>query len=60
MLGLRITVAARSSMPVRGEGKMAFRQPAAEDHDPTTAPNDIYYRYQASVIAMLRNRTSGI
>jgi type II secretory pathway pseudopilin PulG len=60
VLGLRITVAARSTTPVRGEGKMAFRQPAAEDHDPTTAPNDTYYRYQASIITMLRNRTSGI
>lgn len=39
---------------------MMFRQAAAEDHDPTTAPNDTYYRYQASVITMLRNRTSGI
>jgi len=60
VIGTRITIAARSSTPVRGEGKMAFRQPAAEDHDPTTAPNDTYYRYQASVITMLRNRTSGI
>jgi hypothetical protein len=39
---------------------MEFRQPAAEDHDPTTAPNDTYYRYQVSALAMLRNRTSGI
>jgi type II secretory pathway pseudopilin PulG len=60
VLGLRITIAARSSTPVQGGGKMAFRQPAAEDHDPTTAPNDTYYRYQASVITLLRNRTSGI
>jgi len=60
VIGLRITVTARSSTPVRGEGKAAFRPPAAEDHDPTTAPSDTYYRYQASVIAMLRNRTSGI
>jgi len=57
VLGLRITVATRSSTPVRGEGKIAVRQPAAEDHDPTTAPDDTYYRYQASVITMLRNRT---
>jgi prepilin-type N-terminal cleavage/methylation domain-containing protein len=60
VLGLRITITARSSTPVRGEGKMAFRQPVAEDHDPTTAPNDTYYRCQASVITMLRNRTAGI
>jgi type II secretory pathway pseudopilin PulG len=60
VLGLRITIAARSSTQVQGGGKMMFRQAAAEDHDPTTAPNDTYYRYQASVITMLRNRTSGI
>jgi type II secretory pathway pseudopilin PulG len=60
VLGLRITITARSSTPVRGEGKMAFRQPVAEDHDPTTATNDTYYRFQASVVTMLRNRTAGI
>jgi prepilin-type N-terminal cleavage/methylation domain-containing protein len=58
VIGIRVTITARSSTPVRLGGKMEFRQPAAEDHDPTTAPNDTYYRYQVSALAMLRNRTT--
>ena len=60
VIGIRVTITARSSTPVRLGGKMELRQPAAEDHDPTTAPNDTYYRYQVSALAMLRNRLSGI
>jgi type II secretory pathway pseudopilin PulG len=58
VLSIRITVTARSSTPVLGGGKMSFRQPVAEDHDPTTAPNDTYYRYQVSAVALLRNRAT--
>jgi prepilin-type N-terminal cleavage/methylation domain-containing protein len=56
VLGLRITVTARSSTPVQLGAKVAFRQPPAEDHDPTTAPEDFYYRFQVSAVALLRNR----
>jgi type II secretory pathway pseudopilin PulG len=56
VLGIRITVTARSSTPVFGVGKMSVRQPPAEDHDPTGASNDTYYRYQVSAVALLRNR----
>jgi len=56
VLGIRITVTARSSTPVLDVGKMSVRRPAAEDHDPTAAGNDTYYRYQVSAVALLRNR----
>jgi prepilin-type N-terminal cleavage/methylation domain-containing protein len=56
VLGIRITVTARSSTSVLGEGKVSFRPPPAEDHDPTAASADTYYRYQVSAVALLRNR----
>ena len=58
VLGVRVTVTARASTQVTGQAKVAFRQPPAEDHDPTTAPNDLYYRFQVSTVALLRNRAT--
>lgn len=58
ILGLRITVTARSSTPVTLAGKAAFPRPIAEDHDPTAAGDDLYYRFQVSAVTMLRNRAT--
>jgi prepilin-type N-terminal cleavage/methylation domain-containing protein len=58
VLGVRITVTARSSTPVTMGAKVAVRRPPAEDHDPTTATSDLYYRFQVSAVALLRNRAT--
>ncbi len=43
VVGIRVTVTARSSTPVTlGEGKAPMRQPAAEDHAPTGRTSDTY------------------
>lgn len=60
VIGVRVTVTARSSTPVIiGGGKIAEPQPVAEDHDPGLVLRDTYYRAQISSVAMLRNRASG-
>jgi prepilin-type N-terminal cleavage/methylation domain-containing protein len=58
VLGVRVTVTARASTTVLGEGKVAFPRPVAEDHDPSAAGDDKFYRFQVSSVAMLRNRAS--
>jgi hypothetical protein len=59
VVALRITVTGRSSVPVgpTGVGKAPARPPSAEDHDTSALPLDLYYHYQVSTTAMLRNRT---
>ncbi len=59
VIGLRITVTARSSAPVIGGGKAFMRRPAAEDHDPGAIAPDTYFRYQLSSTSLLRNRDAG-
>jgi type II secretory pathway pseudopilin PulG len=59
VIGIRVTVTARSSTPVFGGGKALMRQPAAEDHDPGAVSPDTYFRYQLSSTSLLRNRDAG-
>ena len=59
VIGVRVTVTARSSTPVFGGGKALMRQPAAEDHDPGAVSPDTYFRYQLSSTSLLRNRDAG-
>ncbi|HQT94436.1 MAG TPA: hypothetical protein PK435_07385 [Thermoanaerobaculaceae bacterium] len=59
VIGIRVTVTARSSSPVFGGGKALMRQPAAEDHDPGAISPDTYFRYQLSSTSLLRNRDAG-
>lgn len=58
VIGLRVTVTARSSTPVQGQGKTPMPPPAAEDHDPGGAA-DFYFRCELSATSLLRNRLSG-
>ncbi len=57
---LRVTITARSTTPVqRGGGKIQAPRPPAEDHTPSVALTDTYYRAQVTALAMLRNRLAG-
>ena len=58
VIGIRVTVTARSSTPVIGGGKAPMPPPAAEDHLPTGAA-DTFFRYQLSSTSLLRNRDAG-
>ena len=60
IIAVRVTITARSSIPVTVGGKIVRGRPAAEDHNPGTAAGDTYYRYQVSVTTLLRNRTTEI
>jgi len=55
VIGFRVTVTARSSTEVVGEGKRLNIRPAAEDHAAGTAETLFYY-HQVSAASMLRNR----
>lgn len=55
IIGFRVTVTARSSTEVVGEGKRLNIRPAAEDHAAGTAETLFYY-HQVSAASMLRNR----
>ncbi len=58
--GLRVTITARSTTQVTiGGGKVSAPQPSAEDHNPSVALTDLYYRSQVSAMALLRNRLAG-
>lgn len=59
VIGIRITVTARSSTPVYGGGKALMLQPPAEDHTPGALSPDTYFRYQLSSTSLLRNRDAG-
>ena len=61
---VRVTVTARSTSEatihgVAGGGKISAPQPAAEDHSPSVALTDTYYRSQITSLALLRNRVVG-
>ena len=58
IIGMRVTITARSSTPVIGGGKTPTPPPAAEDHTPTGAA-DSYYHFEASSTCLLRNRDAG-
>ena len=58
IIGMRVTITARSSTPVIGGGKTPMPPPAAEDHTPTGAA-DAYYHFEASSTCLLRNRDAG-
>ncbi len=59
VIGIRVTVTARSSTPVTvGGGKTPMAPPAAEDHVPAGGA-DTYFRYQLSSTSLLRNRDAG-
>lgn len=59
VIGIRVTVTARSSTSVFGGGKVPMRQPPAEDHTPAAIAPDTYFRYQLSSTSLLRNRDAG-
>ena len=60
VIAIRITVTARSSMPVTvGGGKIQAPPPVAEDHDPGMTSTDTYFRSQLTALALLRNRLAG-
>jgi hypothetical protein len=58
IIGIRVTVTARSSLPVFRGGKMPMPRPAAEDHTPALAA-DTYFRCELSSTSLLRNRLTG-
>jgi hypothetical protein len=55
IVGFRVSVTARSSTEVIGEGKIMNVRPALEDNDAGTTETLFYY-HQVSAAAMLRNR----
>ena len=60
VIAVRITVTARSSMPVTvGGGKIQAPPPVAEDHDPGVTAPDTYYRSELTALTLLRNRLAG-
>ncbi len=58
VIGIRVTVTARSTTPVFGGGKTPMPQPVSEDHDPAAAP-DTYFHFPLSSTCLLRNRLAG-
>jgi prepilin-type N-terminal cleavage/methylation domain-containing protein len=58
VIGIRVTITARSSTPVIGGGKTPMPPPAAEDHTPAGAA-DAYFRFEVSSTCLLRNRDAG-